>query len=104
MALAAGGTRKNGLRNLTVGAVTISIDTTSTLNGDTTTITFYEDTDNDGSAENTETFTVSGGSETFGPSNLELAAGNDLWWQLESTDGDSDVTTALSNINVIINY
>lgn len=81
-----------------------SIDSTSTLNGDTTTLLFEEDTNSDGTIDNTEEFTLSGGSESFTPSNLDLSAGNKLWVTVQSEDGDSDITTALSNIDITVNY
>lgn len=103
MALNKGGTRADGLRRLTVDAVLIEIELTSTLDGDTVDITFYEDTDNDGTFENTETFSVADGTTTKQPSTLELSTGNDVYWELDATD-DGDVTTALSNIDVKLTY
>jgi hypothetical protein len=104
MALEASGTTPQGLRNLSVGAVAIGIEFTSNNNGDTVEITFYEDTDNDGKYENTETVTVSNGQSRISPTNLELIQGNELYWKVSAVDGDSDVTTALANLDITINY
>lgn len=80
------------------------IVTTSTVNADNVDVTLFEDTNNDGSTDNKETFTLTGGSESFTPSNLDLSAGNYLHYRVTAIDGDSDVTTALSNLDVTVNY
>lgn len=99
----------NGAYNVTGGVIQVnlpaqaSVDSTSTLNGDSVTLYVYEDNDGDDVAENSDSFTLSGGSESFSASTFDLSSGNEVWYELDATD-DGDVTTALSNIDVTLTY
>jgi hypothetical protein len=68
-------------------------EVSSTLDGDAIDLTVYEDTTGDGSANNQETFTLTGGTETFDSGNFDLSAGNSLWWTASASD-DTDITTS----------
>jgi hypothetical protein len=75
---------------------------TSTLNADTAELTTYQDTNNTGTVDATDTHTVTGGTENFAHANLSPSAGDAVWWSVDVTD-DGDVTTAVENIDVEIN-
>lgn len=93
-------TESHGTLAIHDSAATLSISTDSTLDGEDVTLKVFEDTDGDGTAENEESFTLSGGSETFSPSNLALSSGNVVWWYLEADD--SDVTNAAEISDVMV--
>lgn len=84
--------------------ISIIINVDTSLNGDTVDIIFYEDADGDGVFENTDTFTVSEGFNSFTPTNMLLAPGNDVKWMVNAVDGDADVTTVTNDVTVSIEY
>jgi len=95
----------NGVYTIGAGVLQRAITKiTSSLDGDDITITFSEDVDNDGSIENVDTVTLSGGNEQFAVPNLELSQGNELYWRAEATDADGNVTTAANQLEITAQY
>mgnify|MGYP006279220237 FL=1 len=69
------------------------LEITTSLNGDTAKITFYEDTTGNGEPDNQETFMLTGGTESFDSSNFDLSQGNEAWWSI-NLENDSNIETA----------
>lgn len=69
--------------------VDVRLTTTSDIpSGAGIDVTIYEDTNNDGTADNSATITLSGGSnETNTASGFDLSKGNDFWLDVEYTAG-----------------
>lgn len=96
-----------------MGLATVSLETTTTegllaaiktlqsLNNDSLKLTLYEDTDGDGNAENSKTYTLSGSSNEIRLPDFDLSVGNEFWYRVEASD-DSDITTALDNLEVTV--
>jgi hypothetical protein len=80
-----------GTRERTTNVNSISLDTSvpeitvdALVEGNATvTITVYEDTDQDGTAETTEQITVSNGTNTYSLSSISGGSGNDYWVEID---------------------
>lgn len=71
---------------------TPELTATCTLNGGSVDVTVHEDTDQDGTAENTETVTLQDGTNTYTLNNLSGEDNADYWLDFTITSG-SDTTT-----------
>jgi len=72
------------------------LTTDVTLNGQSITATVYEDTDGDGTADNSETVDLTDGVTTYDLYLIEGGAGNDYWINF---DLDTEAITATPQIN-----
>lgn len=79
-----------------------AMDATVTLNGGTAVAYVYEDTDNDGLAENSEIVQLSDGTNSYNLGSFELVAGNDYWITLQLDNDVVDDTVEVSSISVNI--
>ncbi|MFB6192945.1 MAG: LamG domain-containing protein [Candidatus Nanohaloarchaea archaeon] len=85
-------------------AAPIPVDEVTTdvvLNGQTVDLKVYEDTTGDGAADNTETVSVSNGTNTYTLNNLSGGSGNDYWveWQI-STSSDTAATPKANSVQL----
>lgn len=80
----------------------ITLTTTSTLNGGSVTVTVYEDTTTDGTADNTNSVALSGGTdETNTLSGFDASTGNDYWIEADlGVTNESDDSPELDRAEV----
>jgi hypothetical protein len=57
----------------------VDLTTNATLNGQSITVTVYEDTDGDGTSNNSESVNIAGGTNTYSLSNLHGSTSNTFW-------------------------
>lgn len=96
-------TANNGILALHNAATLASLTVTSTLNSETVILYGYEDTTGDGTADNTDSWTLTGGTEELDVGAFDLSTGNDFWVEAETED-DGTITTAVEQIDVELNY
>jgi len=73
--------------------MTVKVTVNWVANGGSITVTVFEDTDQDGTAENQETVSLSGGTETFTLQNLDGNTGNDYWLKVDASSGNTNTPT-----------
>lgn len=75
------------------GGSGFQLTTTATLNGNSISITVHEDTNQDGTSDNSETVNISDGTNTVTLNNLVGGAGNDYWLDITMTSDETSTPT-----------
>lgn len=70
------------------------------LNGQSCDVVVYEDTNQDGSAENQDTITLQDGSNQYTVSGMDGGTGNDYWLDLKPATSASDTTPEINSITL----
>lgn len=78
----------------------ITLNTDVTLNGQTVDVTVYEDTDGDGTANNSATQSLSDGSNSYTLSGFSGTTGSDWWLEILFDTGDNNVTPELRTVSI----
>lgn len=76
------------------------LTTTITLNGESVDATVYEDTDNDGTAENQQTITLSDGSSQTVINGFSGSTSSDYWIRFDLSTTDSSVTPTVEKASL----
>lgn len=77
-----------------------TLDTDVTLDtGSSVDVTVYEDLGATGSADNTETVSVGGGTNSYSLSNIEGGSGNDYWLKVELSTGTGNDGTSTPTVH-----
>lgn len=87
-----------GLHDSAQTAVQATVDTT--LNSGTATIWFYEDTNQDGTADNVEEVSLSNGSNTYTLNSFSGGTGNDYWWYVSAEPSSETSRVEINSVDI----
>lgn len=68
----------------------------------TATVTVYEDTSGNGSADNEETITINDGTDSYSLTGLAGGEGNDYWMHIELSNSNVEKTAVINNIELSV--
>lgn len=74
----------------------------ATLNSQSAEIIIFEDTSGDGTADNTETITVSSGTNTTSLSNIQGGTGNTYWVKTKLSNSNIEKTAEINSIELSV--
>lgn len=83
-------------------STTAGFTITATLDTDTATMVWYEDVDGDGEPENTTSFDLQSGTNTYSSGSLSLSSGNEIWFEV--VDEARTVTGDVEIENIQVDY
>lgn len=79
----------------------LELTTDATIPSNTSTdVTVYEDTDNDGTAENSATQSIGGGTNTYTLTGFDGSSGNGIWIEASVSNTDVTTTASLNSVDV----
>ena len=78
-----------------------SLDTTATLNNQSIDITVFEDVDNTGTIDNTETVSIGDGTNSYTLSNISADTGNAVWIRPEHSGTDITSGASLASAEIV---
>ena len=81
--------------------MSVDLEYDVSLNGEALDITIYEDTDGDGTAENSETVSCADGQNTVTLSTIDGAQGNDVWPDVQPSTTTDTASPTLHSLTVI---
>ena len=84
----------------TAGSGSVEATVTVTLNGQSADITVYEDTNTDGTADNSQTATLSDGTNTYTLDQLNGGNGNDYWVQFSLSTSDETASPVVQSVTL----
>jgi hypothetical protein len=76
------------------------LTTDVSLNGGSLKVTVFEDTDQDGEAENTEEINLDDGTNTYRLDNFLGGSGNDYWFEVEFSDENIDISATVNKVKL----
>jgi hypothetical protein len=82
------------------GSKTATVD--ATLNSQSATVTVYEDTTGDGTADNTKQINVADGTNDYSLSNFSGGTGNNYWIDVELHNSNIEKTAEINSIQLSV--